>query len=558
MFSRLLRPSYGAIGLRAASRIECSASKVCRDVQAVLSNESGNAVQGHLGEVSYERKWYSGVPNDGAHSKTQKMTMCTTTGRRDDMEIDEEDFDKELNRASAVFRSNKPKMEEASGQSKETAEKAEKLYAKGMELINNPETGKRDQGFAKLKQAVDLGHEEAHVRLGQALLQESCLSDLDAGSSEFSDMFPSFDTEDAEGRPNGGAQNAAETKEEIEALRLRNIMKKKQQFEQCEKTADEKRKEGIDLLLKAARDFRNTDAMVALGDMWFSEEGVLHQDALTEKGLTKRDAVRLFWSAVKQDPKNPHPVAMVNLAILHYFGDVVEKDMDKCYTLMRTAADMDHVTALLWFAKYHFEGDDQLASMEERDQQVGTQYLIRALDKKDAEAQLYAAEIFSLEAEPEAKEMAKTLLDESANQEHAPALLKLGHLHLSKEDTWYGNNVDYPKALRYFERAGLQDDADGWYNAGVMHYHGLGVKQSYREAFRMYQRAATAGSIKAIRSIAQMMYEGVEGIPQDKIMAKQMLDMVQMFEDGDTEAAVEGIDKVSQEHGFASINTEER
>ena len=51
-----------------------------------------------------------------------------------------------------------------------------------------------------------------------------------------------------------------------------------------------------------------------------------------------------------------------------------------------------------------------------------------------------------------------------------------------------GVDVNYKKAIEWFEKAAEQGVADAQYNLGVMYYDGLGVDVNYKKAIEWYER----------------------------------------------------------------------
>ena len=77
---------------------------------------------------------------------------------------------------------------------------------------------------------------------------------------------------------------------------------------------------------------------------------------------------------------------------------------------------------------------------------------------------------------------------------------------------------DYKEAVRLYRRAAEQGVAKAQYNLGVMYDVGDGVSQDYKEAVRWYRRAAEQGYARAQYNLANRYYYG-EGVIKDIVYA---------------------------------------
>lgn len=73
---------------------------------------------------------------------------------------------------------------------------------------------------------------------------------------------------------------------------------------------------------------------------------------------------------------------------------------------------------------------------------------------------------------------------------------------------------DTPAAVTIWQRWAGQGNVDAAYNLGVIHYHGDGVPQDYREALRWYRQAAGQGDKVAQFQIG-LMFQNGEGVEAD-------------------------------------------
>ena len=73
---------------------------------------------------------------------------------------------------------------------------------------------------------------------------------------------------------------------------------------------------------------------------------------------------------------------------------------------------------------------------------------------------------------------------------------------------------DYTNAVKYFQQAVEQGDAQAQYNLGVCYYEGQGVPQDYVEAVKLYRKAAEQGYALAQYNLGVCYYNG-RGVPQN-------------------------------------------
>jgi TPR repeat protein len=161
----------------------------------------------------------------------------------------------------------------------------------------------------------------------------------------------------------------------------------------------------------------------------------------------------------------------------------------------------------------------------------------RGVDKSDAEAAQYfsrAAERGNPEAQFEGPirgrislriEVGVRLIEESgsaaearlwfkkaADQVHVPAML----WYAKACEEGIGGPQDHPEALRYFQLAAANGDADGHYAVGQYHYEGVVVTGTpeFSIAAREFDAAAKQGHATAMVNLACMM-AGEEGVRDD-------------------------------------------
>lgn len=68
-------------------------------------------------------------------------------------------------------------------------------------------------------------------------------------------------------------------------------------------------------------------------------------------------------------------------------------------------------------------------------------------------------------------------------------------------DGTFGVDQDYAMAIKWFEKAALQNNASAQYYLGVCYDSGYGVEKNEEEAMRWYRKAASQGQGDAIKRL---------------------------------------------------------
>ena len=83
---------------------------------------------------------------------------------------------------------------------------------------------------------------------------------------------------------------------------------------------------------------------------------------------------------------------------------------------------------------------------------------------------------------------------------------------------------DYRQAAKLFQRAAAQGHADAQSSLGAMYYQGRGISQNYRQAAKWYQLAANQGQALAQYNLGLMYFYG-EGVPRDDVEAQKWFNL---------------------------------
>ena len=104
-------------------------------------------------------------------------------------------------------------------------------------------------------------------------------------------------------------------------------------------------------------------------------------------------------------------------------------------------------------------------------------------------------------------------LEATAEQGDMEAQFHLGCMYCQGE----GTEVNYEKALYWWEKAAEQGDVRAQFNVGLIFFRGLGTEVNYEKALYWYEKAAEQGDAKAQFTTADMYYCSYgEGMSWDK------------------------------------------
>ncbi len=141
--------------------------------------------------------------------------------------------------------------------------------------------------------------------------------------------------------------------------------------------------------------------------------------------------------------------------------------------------------------------------------------------------------------EAQANEGQISQLQEEANNGNLSSIFQLALIYYNGTNT----EIDYAKAMQYFQLAAAQGYAPAMYNLGQMYYAGKGIPQDYKEAFNFFEQAAAQGYSKALFNVG-IMYAKGEGTEKNFGMSYVYLLLGQSLEPNErTSQAIEYIKK---------------
>ena len=108
-----------------------------------------------------------------------------------------------------------------------------------------------------------------------------------------------------------------------------------------------------------------------------------------------------------------------------------------------------------------------------------------------------------------------SVLTKKAESGDVEAQLKLGYAYLYGVDEL---EIDYNKALHYYEMAANQNNKLGLNNLGTLYYNGLGTKRNPRKAAMLFAKSSELGNFDAATNLGFMYLSG-NGIEQNIALA---------------------------------------
>lgn len=240
-----------------------------------------------------------------------------------------------------------------------------------------------------------------------------------------------------------------------------------------------------------------------LGWMYENEQGVV-QD-------TKK-AYEHYLKAAEHE----FPEALFKVAEFNFWGQYLPKDHQKARKYLRQAVmkGSANAKALLGFYQVMYP-----ASTQEAEQ--GEKYLAEAIKANNPNAIFYRA--YEVLKGNDAENGLK-LLEQASRNNHVMANRTLGDIYFtggSQDFPVIKVDINYPLALKYYERAAQYGSGKMQLQAGFMHYKGLGVPVNYERAAYWLQRAANTGESFALGTLA-LMYQLGHGVEQDLERAQEL------------------------------------
>lgn len=234
-----------------------------------------------------------------------------------------------------------------------------------------------------------------------------------------------------------------------------------------------------------AAEQRNTDAMVALGEMAMRSQG----------GLNTSDALHWFSMAANSNRAD----AMRAIGDMYIKGAVLKKDIEQGREWLQKAVDFGDKIAIRQMADSYHETDAKTAM----------RWYKKAAAQGDMESAYIAAIMYeeNFDIKPDAAEMAR-LMRIAAKAGHSAAQADYGLL------VYQGRGVDpdMNEAARWFKRAAEAGDKEGQFLYAFTLAKGEGVPQSFEDAYYWLLKSGEHGT------------SGVSAYDKDRKILKDRLD----------------------------------
>ncbi len=237
----------------------------------------------------------------------------------------------------------------------------------------------------------------------------------------------------------------------------------------------------------------NAKAQYDLGNAYYFGNGV-------EKDINKST----IW--LRRAADQGYPAAQSELGVSYERGESVEKDLKEAIRLYRLAADQGYPAAQYNLGNIHYFGRG-----------VETDFKESAIWYKKAAEQGYPAAQYNLgNAYYSGKGVEKDLkesivwLRRAAELGHVAAQNDLGASH-EKGD---GVEKDLKEALKWYRLAAERGYPAAQFNVGNIHHSGRGVEKDLKEGVAWYRKAAEQGFAPAQTSLGTA-YERGEGVEKD-------------------------------------------
>jgi len=186
-----------------------------------------------------------------------------------------------------------------------------------------------------------------------------------------------------------------------------------------------------------------------------------------------------------------------------------KKDLVRAYELMRSAADQGHVEAQATVGYLLYTGTGV-----SRDEEDGVRFLKQAADGGSPKAAFNLAKIL-LKQDPQDSADALAYMTQAANSGMLQAELTIAEWYCFGET---GIPVNYPEALKFYERAAEKGNPVAENAVGAMYYYGTGVPLNEAKGTRYIQKAAEKGMARAQVHLAHVYLMG-STLPRSKVEA---------------------------------------
>ena len=225
------------------------------------------------------------------------------------------------------------------------------------------------------------------------------------------------------------------------------------------------------------------------------------------KNINISEALKYFNIAAKQNNSN----AEYMLGTIYFDGLSVSKNLEKAVSWFEKAVEHKHAKACLRLAMC-YENGWGIAS----DHNQAIRLCKQALALGETEAGFVLSRIQKDFSNPIGKKAHSVgnSVDRNKNLTAEEALF-LGKAYYFGEN---GKEIDYAQAIKYYNIAAKQNNAEAEYVLGTLYFDGIGVPKNFEKAASWFGKAASHKHAKAHLRLAQCYEKGL-GVPQNRKQA---------------------------------------
>ena len=218
----------------------------------------------------------------------------------------------------------------------------------------------------------------------------------------------------------------------------------------------------------------------------------------------------MTWTSITSSLcANPQAEENYQSAKAHMNAEGNKKNLVRAYEHMRAAADQGHLDAQATVGYLLYTGTG--VSRNEKD---GVHFLKQAADGGSPKAAFNLAKIL-LKQNPENSADALAYMKQAADTGMLRAELALAEWYYFGEN---GIPVNYPEALKFYERAAQKGNPVAENAAGAIYYYATGVPGDTTKGTLFFQKAAEKGMARAQVHLAHVYLMG-ETLPRSKVEA---------------------------------------
>lgn len=234
-----------------------------------------------------------------------------------------------------------------------------------------------------------------------------------------------------------------------------------------------------------------------------------------------------------------NPAALLNLSKMYFKGEFVNKNLKTSIEMLTKSADLGYSPAICILANMYRTGNKYIVKNHTKAIELHT----IAIEKGNCQSMCKLARLYLDAGAKQNCQSAIDLYKKAIDNRYYLAYNCLGHMYYSGN----GVDLDYTIALEMFRLGAINGNLQslvnmgtyysihenkhelaaklytialtaGYYKAynymGNMYYYGLGVKQNYKNAARLYKEGAKLKDPNAMLNLAHILYKGI-GVTKD-------------------------------------------